>query len=262
MKYFLTLIQLWVGFLSICASYPKANIWIIPSVESPQVYRNYAQTSKVHLEMARGEVEHIQLVFPSKVNEEYRFTFDRYLKGIQISARELKKMNGYYDALVPFKNQLKCTDTLTAVWITVQCPSRVPVGKYHQTIKIEGSKHFTIQLDYNVHHTTIPLKSSIPITVGVENRCMTEGLNDKEADKERQRWVDFVLSYRMTPVFGTQITPERWQYEHSFSPWAWNDKRSIRLLMIEDIVVTCFRFLHCRRMNLRLYYVISKRKEN
>ena len=34
----------------------------------------------------------------------------------------------------------------------------------------------------------------------------------------------------MTPVFGTQITPERWQYEHSFSPWAWNDKRSIRLL--------------------------------
>ena len=67
MKYFLTLIQLWVGFLSICASYPKANIWIIPSVESPQVYRNYAQTSKVHLEMARGEVEHIQLVFPSKV---------------------------------------------------------------------------------------------------------------------------------------------------------------------------------------------------
>lgn len=52
----------------------KANIWIIPSVESPQVYRNYAQTSKVHLEMARGEVEHIQLVFPSKVNEEYRFT--------------------------------------------------------------------------------------------------------------------------------------------------------------------------------------------
>lgn len=174
--------------------------------------------------------EHIQLVFPSKVNEEYRFTFDRYLKGIQISARELKKMNGYYDALVPFKNQLKCTDTLTAVWITVQCPSRVPVGKYHQTIKIEGSKHFTIQLDYNVHHTTIPLKSSIPITVGVENRCMTEGLNDKEADKERQRWVDFVLSYRMTPVFGTQITPERWQYEHSFSPWAWNDKRSIRLL--------------------------------
>ena len=27
---------------------------------------------------------------------------------------------------------------------------------------------------------------------------MTEGLNDKEADKERQRWVDFVLSYRMT----------------------------------------------------------------
>ena len=54
MKYFLTLIQLWVGFLSICASYPKANIWIIPSVESPQVYRNYAQTSKVHLEMARG----------------------------------------------------------------------------------------------------------------------------------------------------------------------------------------------------------------
>ena len=61
MKYFLTLIQLWVGFLSICASYPKANIWIIPSVESPQVYRNYAQTSKVHLEMARGEVEHIQL---------------------------------------------------------------------------------------------------------------------------------------------------------------------------------------------------------
>ena len=36
MKYFLTLIQLWVGFLSICASYPKANIWIIPSVESPQ----------------------------------------------------------------------------------------------------------------------------------------------------------------------------------------------------------------------------------
>ena len=67
-------------------------------------------------------------------------TFDRYLKGIQISARELKKMNGYYDALVPFKNQLKCTDTLTAVWITVQCPSRVPVGKYHQTIKIEGSK--------------------------------------------------------------------------------------------------------------------------
>ena len=98
MKYFLTLIQLWVGFLSICASYPKANIWIIPSVESPQVYRNYAQTSKVHLEMARGEVEHIQLVFPSKVNEEYRFTFDRYLKGIQISARELKKMNGYYDA--------------------------------------------------------------------------------------------------------------------------------------------------------------------
>lgn len=118
----------------------------------------------------------------------------------------------------------------TAVWITVQCPSRVPVGKYHQTIKIEGSKHFTIQLDYNVHHTTIPLKSSIPITVGVENRCMTEGLNDKEADKERQRWVDFVLSYRMTPVFGTQITPERWQYEHSFSPWAWNDKRSIRLL--------------------------------
>ena len=230
MKYFLTLIQLWVGFLSICASYPKANIWIIPSVESPQVYRNYAQTSKVHLEMARGEVEHIQLVFPSKVNEEYRFTFDRYLKGIQISARELKKMNGYYDALVPFKNQLKCTDTLTAVWITVQCPSRVPVGKYHQTIKIEGSKHFTIQLDYNVHHTIIPLKSSIPITVGVENRCMTECLNDKEADKERQRWVDFVLSYRMTPVFGTQITPERWQYEHSFSPWAWNDKRSIRLL--------------------------------
>lgn len=51
MKYFLTLIQLWVGFLSICASYPKANIWIIPSVESPQVYRNYAQTSKVHLEI-------------------------------------------------------------------------------------------------------------------------------------------------------------------------------------------------------------------
>ena len=99
-----------------------------------------------------------------------------------------------------------------------------------ETIKIEGSKHFTIQLDYNVHHTTIPLKSSIPITVGVDNRCMTECLNDKEADKERQRWVDFVLSYRMTPVFGTQITPERWQYEHSFSPWAWNDKRSIRLL--------------------------------
>lgn len=171
-------------------------------------------------------------------------------------------MNGYYDALVPFKNQLKCTDTLTAVWITVQCPSRVPVGKYHQTIKIEGSKHFTIQLDYNVHHTTIPLKSSIPITVGVENRCMTECLNDKEADKERQRWVDFVLSYRMTPVFGTQITPERWQYEHSFSPWAWNDKRSIRLL--NDRRYSCYMlpFLHCRRMNLRLYYVISKRKEN
>lgn len=42
------------------------------------------------------------------------------------------------------------------------------------------------------HHTTIPLKSSIPITVGVENRCMTEGLNDKEADKERQRWVEYI----------------------------------------------------------------------
>lgn len=40
--------------------------------------------------MARGEVEHIQLVFPSKVNEEYRFTFDRYLKVFKYRLENLK----------------------------------------------------------------------------------------------------------------------------------------------------------------------------
>ncbi len=181
--------------------------------------------------MARGEVEHIQLVFPSKAGEEYTFTFGQKHKGVQVSVRELKKINGYYDALVPFENRLNCTDTLTAIWITVQCSPKVTAGKYSQTIAIDGPQHFKVQLDCNIHNVTIPVKSSIPILVGVENRCIIDGLESKkEIDKERQRWVDFVLSYRMTPAFGTQVASERWQYDRSFSPWAWNDKRSSRLL--------------------------------
>lgn len=231
MKRIFVVIQLLIVVLSVYANNQASNLWIIPSVESPQAYRNYTPSSEAHLDMARGEVEHIQLVFPSKAGEEYTFTFGQKHKGVQVSVRELKKINGYYDALVPFENRLNCTDTLTAIWITVQCSPKVTAGKYSQTIAIDGPQHFKVQLDCNIHNVTIPVKSSIPILVGVENRCIIDGLESKkEIDKERQRWVDFVLSYRMTPAFGTQVASERWQYDRSFSPWAWNDKRSSRLL--------------------------------
>ena len=233
------------SFLLICAfcnsiviSADNQNIRILPSVESPLNYTNYRASSQMYLDMVRGEVEHLQLVLKCNPGDKYSFKKGSLAKGLNSSFRELKLINGYYDALVPMDRELVCEDTLAVVWITFACDYKAKPGEYKQTVEISGKQNSVIEITLDIHDIDIPRYSSIPITVGVENRCMTEGLTSKEADKERQRWVDFVLSYRMTPVFGTQVAPERWQYDHSFSPWSWNDKRSWKLL--DDERYSCF----------------------
>ena len=169
MKYFLMLIQLWVGFLPICASYPKANIWIIPSVESPQVYRNYAQTSKVHLEMARGEVEHIQLVFPSKVNEEYRFTFDRYLNRLDEIEESLKIIEQLIDN-IPDGDYLAKTKAII----------KLPEGEYYQRVEA-GRGEFGVYINSTGDKTPYRLKFRSPSMAAVSAMpliCRDEKISD------------------------------------------------------------------------------------
>lgn len=235
---FYSFLLIYALFNSMAVSADNQDIRILPSVDSPLNYTNYEPSSQVHLDMVRGEVEHLQFVLRCNSGDKYSFKKGSSMKGLNSSFRELKLINGYYDALVPINGELVCEDTLAVVWITFACDYMVKPGEYKQTIEISGKQNSVIEITLAIHDIDIPRYSSIPVTVGVENRCMTEGLIGREADKERQRWVDFVLSYRMTPVFGTQVAPERWQYDHSFSPWGWNDKRTWKLL--DDERYSCF----------------------
>lgn len=224
------------SFTSIKAE--NANIRILPTFESPLNYANYQASSQVQLDIVRGEVEHLQLVLKCNPGDKYSFKKSSLAKGLKSSLRELKLINGYYDALVPMNRDIVCEDTLAVVWITFSCDHAAKPGDYKQTVEISGQQDSVIEITLSVHGVDMPRYSSIPVTVGVENRCMMEGFVGNEADKEKQRWIDFVLSYRMTPVFGTQVAPERWQYDHSFSPWSWNDKRTWKLL--DDERYSCF----------------------
>lgn len=233
------------GFLLICTlcstvegKADNSGIRVLPSVESPLNYINYHISFHARLDMVRGEVEHLQLVLKCNPGDKYSFRSSSLPKGLHSSFRELKLINGYYDALVSIDEDIVCSDSITAVWITFECDYTAKPGEYKQTVEISGKQNSSFEITLFVHEIDIPKYSSIPITVGVENRCVTEGLTGRGADKEKQRWVDFILSYRMTPVFGTQIAPERWQYDHSFSPWSWNDKRTWKLL--DDERYSCF----------------------
>lgn len=238
------------------------GIRVLPSVESPLNYTNFQTSSQVQLDMVRGEVEHLQLVFKCNPGDKYSFKKSSLGKGLKSSFRELKLINGYYDALVPMNRDIVCEDTLAVVWITFACDYATKPGEYKQTVEISGRQDSVIEITLLVHGVDIPRYSSIPVTVGVENRCITDGFTGNEADKEKQRWVDFVLSYRMTPVFGTQVAPERWQYDHSFSPWSWNDKRTWKLL--DDERYSCFMLpyfaLSHQELNLMLKALQKKDK--
>lgn len=223
---------------SMAAVAANSGVRVLPSVESPLNYINYQTLSQVRLDIVRGEVEHLQLVLMCNPGDKYSFRKGSLAKGMKSSFRELKLINGYYDALVPMDKELVCEDTIAVVWITFACDYAAKPGEYKQTVEIAGQQDSSVEIILSVHEVDIPRYSSIPVTVGVENRCITEGFTGREADKEKQRWVDFVLSYRMTPVFGTQVAPERWQYDHSFSPWSWNDKRTWKLL--DDERYSCF----------------------
>ena len=66
----------------------------------------------------------------------------------------------------------------------------------------------------------------------------------------------------MTPAFGTQVASERWQYDRSFSPWAWNDKRSSRLLDDERYNFYILPFFALSEEELAsLLHDIQKRKK-
>lgn len=214
------------------------GVSVFSSVKSPLEYARYQTSAPVEVDMVRGEVEHLQFVLKCSPGDKYSFQKTPLTKGLNSYFRELKLINGYYDALVPMDKELVCEDSLAVVWLTFSCDYTATPGKYRQTVRISGEQSSVVEVILSIHDIDIPQSSSIPIAVGIENGCMVEGLSGREADKERQRWVDFILSYRMTPFFGTRVTPERWQYDHSFSPWRWDDKRTWKLL--DDERYSCF----------------------
>lgn len=216
----------------------NSGIKIIPSVESPRNYAAYPFSSVASVSMAKGEVEHLQLVLPCNPGDRFAFKSSRFPKGVHVFFRELRLINGYYDALVPVDEEVVSTDYLVCVWATIVCDYAISSGEYTPVISIIGNQLHELKVDLTVYDVEIPACSSIPITVGVENQCIIDGLEESEVDKEKKRWIDFMLSYRMTPVFGTRLAPERWLYDHSFSPWSWNDHRTWKLL--DDERYSCY----------------------
>ena len=99
----------------------NSDIRILPTVESPLNYANYQASSQVQLEIVRGEIEHLQLVLKCNPGDKYSFKKSSLAKGLKSSLRELKLINGYYDALVPMNRDIVCEDTLAVVWITFTC---------------------------------------------------------------------------------------------------------------------------------------------
>lgn len=230
-RYLSGLVSLFMTFSLSGQEMRETSYWVVPTVEHPSEYKNYLPGQSISIDMVKGETEHIQVVLKTIPGEILRFKRVTHKKGLTIHFRQLQDINGYADALVPCKQELICTDTLTTVWISYQTTVKSMAREDRETVLIESHRQqHRVKVNLRVRHIALPLQPTIPTVAGVEMDKLSEGYNGKALDEEKQKWVDFILNYRIAPMFGKRLSAERWQYDHSFSPWDWNDKRTRKLL--------------------------------
>lgn len=227
-KHCFYLLILCIPFIMVKAkSESSTHYWIVPNVEHPSVYNHYQPNQNIVINMAKGETEHVQIVIKTTIGEIINLKQIHPISNIKLTFRELKNINGYADALVPISNRLICTDTLTTIWATYKSTTKTKPQNISNKLIIESlNRNHQIKIQMQVHNVEIPICPSIPIVAGVETNKLVDE-NDAEAyDKAAEQWSDFLLDYRISPMFGTKLN----EYDHSFSPWKWNDKRSLKLL--------------------------------
>lgn len=230
-KYRLLLFCLFISSFILGNAKRPNTYWLVPTVNLPSEYRYFPANQKVFIDMVKGEAEHIQVVLKTTKGEVIKIEQAKSIKDIQTHFRELKNINGYPDALVPLKDEIVCTDSLTTIWITYQSGYHTKVKKTRDILQIKSTdQSHRIEVQLQIHDIELPIKSSIPIVAGVEIDKITEGLGKEASDAAKEKWVNFILDYRISPMFGSRLSAERWNYDRSFSPWPWNDGRSLKLL--------------------------------
>lgn len=205
------------------------DYWILPAIESIDNYQNYPAQSTTNLLLARGETEHCQIIFNATVGDEYTITRLSNNPGIKFNNKERKYVQSYRDALVPC-NTLKAENSLTALWFTFFADYTTVPGKYDEEILVTSKdKSFQVNVTLNIRNITLPLKPSIPSEFCVD---LTK-LPDNSSDEQKELWKELLLDHRMDPYFSRIIDTTTRKWENSFSPWSWNDDRTIELMKDE-----------------------------
>lgn len=229
-KYFVLIITLIVLLLPVRAMAGTGNVWVMPGTEIVGNYQNFPAKEYNQVVMGRGETEHMQLVFSSIPTQDITVTALSKPAAIDVQYRIVREIDGFDDALVPFESVVRAEDATTVIWLTFETGRDCPVGTYDysvnvKTVAVDAVLNFKIRVaDYE-----IPLTPSIPSVFSID----IDNIPDNGSDRQKELWTEFLLSRRIDPYYSELIDKGAWRWDNCFSPWAWDDPRSLALLKDE-----------------------------
>ncbi|MCI6895116.1 MAG: phosphodiester glycosidase family protein [Bacteroidales bacterium] len=227
MRKYLFLITCW--FLlgaSLSAAENSTNVWVLPCTEQTENYLDYPAKDWNEIVLGKGETEHVQVVLTTIPKEKITIT-PSGAEAFSVQYRVLSEIGGYNDALVPFQTTVQATGTTTVLWLTFEASRNSAPGTYEYTASIKSIKtKQDLKFKVRVANYEIPLTPSIPSEFCVD----INNLPDNGSDEQKELWTEFLLSRRIDPYYSRLMDQATWRWDNCFSPWAWDDARSQKLL--------------------------------
>lgn len=213
-----------------------SETWVATNMDSIGAYFDSVPSNEIDLYFAKGDVEHFQLAFITKVPDS--FIIERVPQkksNIDFSSRNVVYFNKADDVLVPTNGSVKVEDK-AKLWLTYVTNQTTPPGTYSEIIRFRGEKSVLLfKVNLHVYNCAVPELPTIPAVMGIDpNRMGIEDLSPEEASVEKKKWSDLLLTYRVSPYFshwfGQELENKDMRVENISSPWAWNDPRTMEYM--------------------------------
>ena len=226
-KYFVLIATLIVLSLPVRTMAETGNVWVMPCTEIVANYQDFPAKEYNQVVLGRGETEHVQLVFSTIPTQDITVTSSSSLPAIDVQYRIVREIDGFDDALVPFESSVKAEATTSVVWLTFETRRDCPVGTYDYSVKVKTvGVDAVVNFKIRVADYEIPLTPSIPSIFSID----IDNIPDNGSDRQKELWTEFLLSRRIDPYYSKLVDKGAWRWDNCFSPWAWDDPRSLALL--------------------------------
>ncbi len=218
---------------SALAAKSKLDCKLLHSLSDISKYEEEKPLSKVKLNLARGEYDHVQMVVTLPKGKDAIVIKQSNNNGLGVQCRTIEKVQNWDDVLVPAQDRIKASASgVVKLWFTYHAPRTIQPGEYKETITIFcGEEKIIIPVAMTVNTLVLPITPSIPAVFGVRADMFEKILSFPDENSKReamQEWIEFLLDYRVSPYMAEWLT--RQDHAAYSSPWPMDDPKTHALL--------------------------------